>query len=174
LPNAPSEKGKAATRADATEKPPRLVDLFNKDFGNIGGVTDNGFDLSSSDGGTIHIGRRIFLDFPGKNKFLAFYIPSSRYGFETCLALADIARPMASEFPKGVEVTGGDSGGVTRLQELTFSGRVFIYHERPLSNKQKADVIEAYSAKGLDVQFRGLDYLAVQVIGWDHEHGIKQ
>jgi pimeloyl-ACP methyl ester carboxylesterase len=143
----------------AKENPPKLLDLFNEDFANVGGVTDGGLDLSYSDGGTVHIERRILLDFPEKNEFVAFYVPATVHEFEACLALADAVRPMISSLPQRVEVTGGDAGGVTKLRDLNFSGQVFLYHEWPLTNKQKADVIEAYSSKGLDVQFRGIDYL---------------
>ncbi len=156
------------------DKPPTLIDLFNTDFSSIGGVSDNGFNLSSTDGEVIHIGRRIYLDFPAKSEFIGFYIPSSRKGFEACLALVDIVQPMITDLPNRIDVAGGDAGGVTRLRELTFSGRVFLYHEWPLSNKQKADLTEAYSAKGLDVQFRGTDYLKDQVIAWNQEHGARK
>ena len=157
-----------------SEKPPTLTDLFNKDFHNIAGVSDNGFDLRSSNGEIVHIGRRIYLDFPEKSEFIGFYIPSSKYGFEACLALVDMVHPIITDLPNRIDVTGGDAGGVTRVRELTFSGRVFLYHEWPLSNKQKADVVEAYSAKGLDVQFRGLDYLGDQIRTWDEQHNTKK
>ena len=82
-------------------------------------------------------------------------------------------QPIITNLSKRHEAIGGDAGGVTSSRELTFSGRVFLYHEWPLSNKQKADVVEAYGAKGLDVQFRGLDYLADQVIAWHQEHDAR-
>lgn len=162
-----------ATSAAQNEKPPTLMDLFNKDFSNMGGLTDKGFDLRSSDGETIHVNWRVVMDFSGKSDFVAFYIPSADHGFDSCLALADMVRPMITDLSKRIEVTGGDSGGVTSSRELTFSGRVFVYHEWPLSNKQKADIIEAYSAKGLDIQFRGIDYLGDKLITWHQQHDAK-
>jgi hypothetical protein len=163
----------AGTSVAQNEKPPTLLDLFNKDFANVLSVHDNGMDLRSQDGGTIHIGRRIFLDFHEKNEFIAFYIPASKYEVESCTALADVIAPMIADLPNRIEVTGGDSAGVTKLRELRFSGRVFIYHEWPLSNKEKADIIEAYGAKNLDVQFRGMDYLGNQLIAWHQLHDAK-
>jgi hypothetical protein len=141
------------------QTPPTLHDVFKGDFADIGGISDNGFDLRSPDGDTIHIDRRVLLDFPGKNEFIALYIPSTQHGFEICLAVAGLIQPMVSTLASRLDVTGGDSGGMTDIKDLRFSGRVFIYHEWPLSNKQKADITEAYSAKNLDVQFRGLEYL---------------
>lgn len=162
-----------ATSAAQNEKPPTLMDLFNKDFSNMGGLTDKGFDLRSTDGETIHVNWRVVMDFSGKSDFVAFYIPSADYGYDSCLALADMVRPMITDLAKRIEVTGGDSGGVTSFRDLTFSGRVFIYHEWPLSNKQKADITEAYSAKGLDIQFRGIAYLGDQLIAWHQKHDAK-
>ena len=40
------------------------------------------------------------------------------------------------------------------MKELTFTGRVFLYHEDFLSITQKAAIISAYKKKGLDVNFR--------------------
>jgi hypothetical protein len=148
------------TNAETPEKSSTLRDLFKSDFAKIGGISYNGFDLHTTDGETIHVDRRIILDFPEKNEFIAFYIPSTQHGFEACLALADLIQPMISTLANRIDVTGGDSGGVTDIKDLHFAGRVFLYHEWPLSNKQKADITEAYSAKHLDVQFRGLEYLA--------------
>lgn len=121
-PNVEAKVGKAGPLNH--ENPPTLLDLFRKDFGE--GVSDQGFDLRSSDGETIHIDRRILLDFAGKNEFVAFYLPSTKHGPESCLALVDLIRPMVSDLPNKIEATGGDSSGITRLEDLTFSGRVFI------------------------------------------------
>jgi hypothetical protein len=119
---------------------------------------------------------RFYLDFPAKSEFIGFYVPSSAgKEFDACMALADRVQSQVADLRKRVEVTGGDAGGVTRLQELNFSGRVFLYHEWPLSTKQKAAVIDAYSAKGLDVQFRGLEYLQSQVSAWwQKQHDAKE
>lgn len=106
------------------------------------------------------------MDFSERTDFIALYIPSSNHGFECALALADAVRPMLSSLPQRLGMVGGDSGGITKLEDLTFTGRVFIYHEWPLSNKEKADIVEAYSAKGLDVQFRGIDYLNNRLKDW--------
>ena len=169
-----AEPPPAKSNHDLADKPPTLIDLFGKDFPNLMRVSDNGFDLSSSDGEIIHIGVRIYLDFPAKSEFIGFYIPSSGKEFEACLALVDRVEPIITDLPKRHEVIGGDARGVTSIRELTFSGRVFLYHEWPLSNKQKADLVEAYSAKGLDVQFRGLDYLTDQVRAWHQEHDARK
>jgi hypothetical protein len=162
-------------KSQPKETPPTLRELFKKDFANFGGVTDGGFDLPFAGGQSVHIDGRIITDFPGKNKFVIFYISSIDHEFESCLALADIAKPMALGFPAGKDVLGGDStSGMTSIKDLAFSGRVFIYHEWPLSNKQKADLIEAYAAKGLDLQFRSIEYLGVQLNAWHQQNDTKE
>jgi len=62
---------------------------------------------------------------------------------------------------------------MTSIQDLTFSGRVLIYHEEFLSIPQKADIIRAYAVKNLAVQFMGSDYLATQITAWYQQHNAK-
>jgi hypothetical protein len=52
--------------------------------------------------------------------------------------------------------TGGTD---TSFSNLTFTKRVFIYHEWPLTLKQKTTIENHFALKRLDVEFRGLDYL---------------
>jgi hypothetical protein len=63
---------------------------------------------------------------------------------------------------KQVAVMSGYGDQMTTSKELTFSGRVLIYHEEFLSIPQKADILKAYKEKGLAVTFRGSDYLGTQ------------
>jgi hypothetical protein len=152
-------------------KPPTLFDLFKTDFPETAGFSDKGFDLTDLSGQVgAHVDWRLVMDFPSKNEFIAFYLPAVRDEVPVCLALIDTVHPIIDQLSQRFDATGGPAGESTSLRELTFSGRVFIYHEWPLSNKKKADIIEAYSAKGLDVQFRSMDYLATRLIAWHQEH----
>jgi hypothetical protein len=126
--------------------------------------------INGSDGQPIHVNWRVLADFPSKSEFIAFYVPAVKDEVATCVSLADSVHPVINSLSQHVEATGGYSGEATTLRDLTFSGRVFIYHEWPLSNKQKADVVETYSAKGMDVQFRGVDYLSSRVLEWERKH----
>ena len=87
--------------------------------------------------------------------------------------LVDAVSPAIEDMKKKVAISAGDSGGLTSLQDLSFSGRVFLYHDEPLSNLQKAELTTAYHAKGFDVQFRGLEYLGPAVIAWHQKHHSK-
>lgn len=97
-----------------------------------------------------------------------FYVPEAKDETAVCIFLADSVHPVIDGLSQHIGATGGDTtSGITSLRDLTFSGRVFIYHEWPLSNKQKADIVEIYAAKGMDVQFRGIDYL------WQRTQGVR-
>ncbi len=161
------------------ERPPTLSDLFNGDFSNAARVADKEFDFKWSDGTASHIKPQTYLDFPAKTEFIGFYVSASKIESETksfnaCLQLAEAVEQIIDDLPKHHDFTGGYIGERTTLRELTFSGRVFLYHEDFLSIPQKADIIKAYSRRGLDVQFRGPDYLAIQMIAWHREHDKKQ
>jgi hypothetical protein len=111
------------------------------------------------------------MDFGAKAQFVGFYVPffSDNQAFEISMELIDVVQPTLDKLDKGV-TAGGDIGGVNSAQELIFSGRVYLYHERPFSNVQKADLVKAYHARGYDINFRGLDYLGEQVSSWYREH----
>jgi hypothetical protein len=142
-------------------KPTTLLDLFKKDFTGVVSLSGNGFDLQDATGQVgAHVDWRVLMDFTAKSKFIAFYVPAVNDEVPVCLALIDKVQPIMDDLLQHLDASGGFTGESTSLRELTFSGRVFIYHEWPLSNKQKADILEAYSAKGMDVQFRGVDYLS--------------
>jgi len=160
--------------APSKEKPPTLLDLFKKDFPGVVSLSDKGFDLQDSTGQVgAHVDWRLLMDFPSKSEFIAFYVPPVRDEVPVCIALIDTVHPTINRVSQNLDASAGFAGESTSLRDLTFSGRVFIYHEWPLSNKQKADIVEAYSAKGLDVQFRGVDYLGEKLIAWHQQHGVK-
>src|SRR5260370_215814 len=160
------------------EKPPTLAELFTKDFSTILKVTDDSLGIKWNDGTILHIKRQVYLDFPAKTKFAGFYVPSSDplasgKDFQACVRLAEAVQQALDEIPKKVAISGGYRGEMNSIQDLTFSGRVIIYHEAFLPITQKATIINAYPAKHFDVQFTGPDYLADQIIAWTHQHDPK-
>jgi hypothetical protein len=50
----------------------------------------------------------------------------------------------------------------TRMRDLTFSKRVYLYYEDSLSLQQQAEIERVYQKKGLFVHLRGPDYLTAQ------------
>jgi hypothetical protein len=179
-PGRQGETKPAGAPAGQDEKAPTLLDLFTKDFPNTMKAADDAIGIQWKDGEVLHIKRQLYLDFPAKTKFVGFYVPtpdplSSTKSFEACLRLAEenAVQQTLDDIPKKVAVSGGFRGEMTSIQDLTFSGRVLIYHDAFLSITQKADIIHAYTARHFDVQFRGPDYLGDQVIAWHHQHDAK-
>lgn len=172
-----SESGEAKTKPQPNEQPPTLTDLFSKDFSNTMKVT-NDIELKKPGAPNFKAKRQIYLDFEAKAEFIGYYIPSSgefsNDGYQVCLALVNDIQPAISGLPKQVEISGGYRDESTTIQDLTFSGRVLLYHSDFLSIVQKAEIIKAYKARNLDVQFRGPDYLADAVIAWHHQHDPKR
>jgi hypothetical protein len=165
----------SATQPD--QKPPTLRDLFEKDFPYVMKAQDQSMEIQWQDGSALHVSRQVYLDFPAKTQFVGFYIPSSGQfqtrTYNASIQLAEAVKQAISDLPKRAHVTAGYRDENNTLEDLTFSGRVLLYHEDFLSIPQKADILKAYAAKGFDVQFRGPDYLADQVIAWHHQHDPK-
>ncbi len=172
-PETPRTKG-AASVSETGTRPPTLLDLFKSDFPNVMKYTGDRTAIQwNSDKSVTHVLTQNYLDFPAKAEFIGFYVKSSDRSFETCMALADAVENALKDIRQNTRVTAGDAGGTNSLQDLTFSGRIFLYHEDPLTNKQRASVVLAYDAKHYDVQLRGPEYLGVQVIAWHHKHDKK-
>jgi hypothetical protein len=166
-------------KTQEAEKPPTLADLFRTDFPNVLKATDDAFSLKSgTDGTVLPVKRQVYMDFGAKTQFVGYYIafrPSNRenQAFDASIALIDAVKPTIDILDRRV-TSGGDASGVTSAQALVFSGRVFLYHEQPLTNLQKADIVRAYSARHYDVNFRGLDYLGERVSAWYQEHNATE
>lgn len=149
---------------------PTLSDLFKSDFPNVMKFSDDRIGVQWKNGDVLPIKSQVYADFPAKTLFVGYYIASSPKTYEACLRLADAVKETIESLSKRVAVRAGYRDQSNRLEELTFSGRALVYHEDFLSIKQKAAIIDAYTAKNLDVQFRGPDYLADQVIAWHRRH----
>jgi hypothetical protein len=164
-----------ATPPVVPDEPPTLLGLFNKDFPNVNfKLADSSTGIEWKDGTSLRIRRQVYLDFLGKTEFVGYYIPASPSNapdrtFNACIHLANEIRSTIQDLSKIVS-TYGDTGGATRSQDLVFSGRVFLYHEEGLTNRQRAAITLAYESKHLDVQFRGPEYLSVQLADWDRKH----
>jgi hypothetical protein len=180
IPQPASAAQPMATTQD--DKPPTLLDLFKRDFSNTLRSSDNedAISINWHDGAVTKIKRQVYMDFPAKTKFAGFYIPSptprsadisSEKAFTACLTLLenDSVQQAFDHVSESVAILAGRDGQMTSIKDLTFSGRVLIYHEEFLSIPQKADILRAYAIKNLDVQFVGSEYLGDQVIAWHRQ-----
>jgi hypothetical protein len=165
-----SKQPAGAAQSKGEEKPPTLTDLFKGDFPNVMKFTGDRFGVQWRDGKVTPVVVQNYLDFPAKTEFVGFYVASSPKTYEICLKLAEGVQAALEDLRKRTKVSAGDIGGVNSLDDLTFSGRVFIYHEDFMSNPQKATIVLAFSNNHSDVQLRGPDYLGSEVVAWHHKH----
>jgi hypothetical protein len=178
----PSPRTKQPTTAVQDNKPPTLLELFTRDFPNTMKVADDSVVIQWKDtGGMLHIKRQLYLDFPARAKFVGFYIPTSGRPFDdtaaavACIRLAedDAVQKALIDIPKKTIITGGSTEQMTNAEDLTFSGRVFLYHDDFLSIPQKAAILQAFAAKKYDVTFMGTDHLRDATTAWYQEKNKK-
>jgi hypothetical protein len=141
------------------------MELFKNDFPHLL-KTFKVMTLTSKTGKNITIIPQLYMDFQANSKFLGVYIPTPAYTpnvedetFEICFYILYNYKHLL-DISKGSEVkmklVGEES---TKDKDLTFSGRVFIYHDSELTVDKIAELRKLYRKNNLDVQFRGSDYL---------------
>src|SRR5271166_94919 len=150
-----------AQKQATDEKPPTLLDLFRKDFPNVMKGSDSSdvdaYTIGTHDGVTIKVKRQIYEDYAAKTKFIGFYIGtptppamdfSGRATIVACMELLNhnAVQDTFDHFMKSVAVMSGYGDEMTTSKDLTFSGRVLIYHEEFLPIENKADILRAYQA----------------------------
>jgi hypothetical protein len=102
----------------------------------------------------------VYSDVSAYTKFLAFYVPHSIFSVTAIEYIAANIPKYISDIESmyGVMKGQGETSS-TDTRELTFSGRVYIYHEDDLTISQLARLTEWFKAHGAIVQFRSSDYI---------------
>jgi hypothetical protein len=173
--------------AKLEEKPPTLFDLFKSEFP-VMKVSDNEpvVSIKWADGSEIKISRQVYMDFPTRTKFAGFYIPAPKpptggpmtaeKTVAACQKLAEVnaVQDAFDHVLKQVDVHMGEGDQMTTIRELTFSGRVLIYHEELLSIPQKAEILKAFTSKEQAVTFVGSEHLGAQVIAWHRKRDAQK
>lgn len=150
------------------DHPPSMFGVFDGDFPNLIRAKN---DLLL-EGTNFRVVQQVYLDFVGKAKFVGFYVPvsgdpvSGVNTYKVCMMLADQTEVALRDLSRNIKMRSGFGLNGNTIDELTFTGRVLIYHEDVLSIVQKAGIINAFKAKQSDVQFLGQDYLANQTDIW--------
>lgn len=140
---------------------PTLLELFKTDFPNL---LKSGRErtLGTPNGAKLAILEQLYSDFLARSKFVGFYIPRSEHTKSVCLFLAENAL-LPMDLAKSVS-TGGMVGERTESAALVFTQRVYVYHESPMTIEERGDLTKTFKARGLDVTFRGPDYVALKAI----------
>jgi hypothetical protein len=153
--------------------PLSLEDLFDTDFpyANIGRALT--MSPAENQSALVTVKSRLFLDFDARSEILSLYMP---FQIDDNLAFT-IANGMAahvaeivdlnSDINKQVQLNSsvmhpGESAQ-TPLNELRFSGRVYIYLENDPTDAQKANIEAQYTCRNIAVQIRGMDWEALHM-----------
>ena len=149
---------------ETPERPKTLHDHFLSDFNRLFNSRQS-LDISLIKSGetinTVKIEAQLHSDFEAKAEFLSFYIPSTDSTYGICEYIAkELYKKALTNLKSGVAIEAKslpNERGVN-MNELKFTGGVFIYHEYPLFESKKDMLITLFKANGLSPQFRGLDH----------------
>jgi hypothetical protein len=171
----PPPPAPAPTWTKTSPEPTTISALFAQDFPTTMKLSDEGIGIQWNDtGAIIHVKRQLYLDLAVKEKFVGFYLPSSGPDLtrtpEACVKLVrENAVPQAiEEFSKQKMFFLGLNRG---SDSLAFSKKVLIYHDDPMSDRQKDAVAKVFASSSYHVVFMGPDYLAKRVKIWHQQHG---
>ena len=153
--NQPAEKTKAKHLPD---KELTLLYLFENDFNNLLRAGEN-LTLEFKTGEKLNVKSKLYLDFEAQNEFVGFFIPNTPGTFNICIYLAEHYKTALELKNKTMVEMSGPGIQPVNSSELKFSGRIFIYHEYPLLESQKRELLTLYEQHSLSPQFRGSEYL---------------
>lgn len=136
-----------------------LKEYFIKD-GASNLTLDQKWPLSNPDGhvyGEIHA--RLHFDFEAYAQYVSFFIPEME-GVELAEAFALREIPELLKAPsERVRVQMGIAGESTDGKDLPFTGRIYLYSERPVKDEYKERLIRESAVVGHRLVFRSAEYM---------------
>lgn len=152
-----------------TNKFPTLSDLFKTDFPNLLRVdkTSNWTIQNIATGAETKydVQYSVYMDFGANSKFMGMYLACSKESYAISETFSQMCRQLIKDIDAGITTIAkypGDSNG-TSSDTLSFTGRVYIYHDDDFSLQEKAKLDTIYKDNGLSVVFRGHDYLMLNM-----------
>ncbi len=101
---------------------------------------------------------KLLMDFDNASMYIAVYIPNHQKTNDIILSLISEHKKIL-EFRNVVAVESFYPGEQpTELKDISFTGRIFVYHEYPLFNSDIMEIKQLYKANGLNIQLRGHKY----------------
>lgn len=142
------------------EPPKTPHDYFKADFSDTLRITRD-FGMNVEGKSEYQFESQLILDFESKTKYLTIYLPPSVYTPLAYRFIPEVYKELLQVDYSGIAAMEarwpGERG--TDLKDLQFSRRVIIYHEGELLSSDADSLTKLYKAKGLDVRFRGLEYV---------------
>ena len=150
-------KQSVASKSPAT--PVTLEDLFKSDLPQNTKVTWASQVGLTTDQRRFAIRSQIYYDFLAHTSFVGFYVPEALDAHHVISLLPATVLSVLKHGADNVGISTSMSGPQQESNnEMSFSGRVFVYHLGYLSPKEIGELTDQFSAKKMAVQFRGLDY----------------
>jgi hypothetical protein len=147
-------------------KEPTLSSLMNADFPSLMKLHGKPV-LQFADGTSCEIEDVLYVDFRSGSKFIGIYVPSSPKSLQVLLSTSDIARQLGDELAKDLRVTSKMPGENPQdIATLTYTGRVYLYHQDHLTHRNIADIEDAFRKHNMDAVLRGPDFLTTAWIEW--------
>ena len=106
---------------------------------------------------------RLHCDFESLTKFISVYLPPSTYPNTSniCKVLAEQILGICDSLSEGVKVAASRyDDRMTEIDDLKFTGRVYIYHDTYLSDDEKDELRLFYKQRNVDPRFRGANYIS--------------
>jgi hypothetical protein len=115
--------------------------------------------LTDRDGSKLgDITARLYMDFDANAKYVSFFIPD-KPGVELpeAIVLNQVAEILT--WPETVAVQSGIGEEKKDGRELVFTGQIYLYSERPVTQDLKQRMIEETKPLGYRLTFRSADYM---------------
>jgi hypothetical protein len=155
------------TASDQLAKPSSEITikyLYDHDFGNtfMTQNVDFNIELKVNDKPVaFSFSARLIFDFEHRARWLYYYIPLNKDTLGICFWL--IAHTEDIVIPKmdndiNITNSGMLGSGALSGKDLTFSRRIYIYHEMILTDFEMADLQHDAKEKNINIVFRGISY----------------
>jgi len=153
------------TRPTPQQMPPNfLLSLFMTDHNNMSGA----FTEPSSAGINVDgrlLGKlfyRVDYDNESHTKFILIFIPAAKATTELAYYLSRfigeyLESDLAHNPIRNFQVQTQGSSNVERFTDYPFSGRVYVYHETPITAEDIGGVTKAFREAKMDVELLGTD-----------------
>lgn len=150
---------------EKTTKTKTLYELFLHDFSGNHGLSEYKFRNKNKE--VLYKAQYIiWTDWNSKSSFYSVFLPKSDYTFKACKFLIPkykkiLKDPVLRILLKSVKHSSPGYKPES-WDELTFTGRVYIYYETFLLPEHIETLTKEYEKEGLSPQFRGRDYLIMK------------
>lgn len=136
-----------------------LGEYFKKDFSRFMTVDQEHTLLNQATGQSTKLNARVHLDFEACSKFVSIYLPAGA-PIKDAIAyyLNDISHALKATDGVTVQIGFARLGPDTSSEQLTFTGRVFVYAEDNLESPSMSELLQFSNAKGLHLVFRSKAY----------------